>query len=149
MALKQTHTIPNQPGVIGWGFARRYKLERNLYTLHHLTGLILLLFILLHLVSIVIFRIQGQNVFAGVIIMFQNTWWRVFAIIAMAALVFHAPNGIRLALQQLGFTLGKPTPPIYPYSDALRCNRAVMFVIIAVAVVFAFALLLDFFAGGF
>ena len=146
--MKQTRTIPNRLGVKGWAWAGKYKLERYLYTFHRITGLLLLLFVLVHLISIVIFRIRGQNVFAGVIIMFQNPWWRVLAFIAVAAFTLHALNGIRLGMQQLGFTLGKPNPPIYPYTDALRRNRWLMVVIIAIAVMFAFALLLDFFAGG-
>ena len=148
MEMKLIHTRPHYLGVKGWAWAIRYKLERYLYILHRLTGLWLFLFVLVHLITIVDLRIQGRNVFAGIVIMFQNPWWRAFAVLAIAALSYHALNGVRLILQQLGFTLGRPMPAIFPYTDALRRKRPVTVGIMTAAAVFIFALLLDFLVGG-
>ena len=148
MAIKQTQARPNYLGIKSWVWPRGYKLERYLYSLHRVTGLWLLFFVLVHLISIGIFQIRGENVFASTIIMFQNQWWRTLAFVTLAALSYHALDGVRLILQQLGFALGKPSPPIFPYRDELRRHRPVMFVILVIAAIFTFALLADFFAGG-
>ena len=63
--------------------------------------------------------------------------------------IFHAVNGLRLMLQQFGFTLGKPTRPIYPYKHALQKARPWTIGMIAVIVIISLAFLFDFVAGGF
>jgi len=48
----------------------------------------------------------------------------------------------------LGFALGRPTPPIYPYKDALREKRPWTIALVAVIVILALVFFYDFIAGG-
>ncbi len=78
----------------------------------------------------------------------SNPGFRVAEYLVAAAFVFHALNGLRLILQEFGFALGRPAPPIYPYKDALRKKRRWTIAMIAVVAVLALVLLGDFIAGG-
>jgi succinate dehydrogenase/fumarate reductase cytochrome b subunit len=51
------------------------------------------------------------------------------------AVAFHAANGIRLILTELGFLLGKPKRPIYPFTLAMTHQRILMYFLIALAAV--------------
>ena len=42
------------------------------------------------------------------------------------AFVYHAANGIRLVLVQLGFAVGKPIEPVYPYKTSLNVQRPLL-----------------------
>ena len=50
-----------------------------------------------------------------------------------AAAVFHAVNGVRLLLTELGFFLGKPREPVYPYSTSVMRHRPLTYIIMALA----------------
>ena len=50
-----------------------------------------------------------------------------------AAAVFHAMNGVRLLLTELGFFLGKPKEPVYPYSTSVKRHRPLTYVIMVLA----------------
>lgn len=115
--------LENYLGLKGWVWGGQYRLERYLYTLHRITGFLLILFFLLH--------IDIPNVIYS-------------EYLVPALFTFHALNGLRLILQELGYTLGRPKPPVYPYVDALEKRRSIVFVmggvIVIVIVVFIFAL---------
>lgn len=146
--MKQIQPRQNYLGAGGWVWAGKYKLERYLYLLHRVTGLGLVLFVIIHLVMTTVFRIQGQDVWEATITILRNPWLKVGEYLVVVAFSYHALNGLRLILQELGFALGKPTPPIYPYRDALRKKRPVTIVMIAVIVILAAVFLFDFLAGG-
>ncbi|MBI2830273.1 MAG: hypothetical protein HYX81_03850 [Chloroflexi bacterium] len=143
--MRQTQHRPNYLGLRGWVWGGKYGLERYLYLLHRLSGLWLTLFVMMHLLATIIFRIQGQNVWAATVNLFQDPWLKVTAYVAVVALVYHGLNGVRLTLQELGFALGQPTPPLFPYRDALRKARAFMVVLLVAMLVLAFVFFLDFF----
>ena len=146
--MKQIQPRQNYLGVGGWVWAGRYGLERYLYLLHRITGLGLLLFVILHLIMTTFFRVQGQGLWEATMTILHNPWFKFGEYLVVVAFSYHALNGLRLILQELGFALGKPTPPIYPYKDSLRKKRPVTITVMVVVVVLAGLFLFDFFAGG-
>ncbi len=146
--MKQIRPRQNYLGPGGWVWAGRYKIERYLYLLHRVTGLGLLLFVTFHLIATTIFRIQGQDVWEATMALLNNPWFKFGEYLVVVAFSFHALNGLRLVLQELGFTLGKPTPPIYPYKDSLRKKRLWTIAMMAVVALLAAVFLFDFLKGG-
>ena len=59
-----------------------------------------------------------------------------------SAFAFHAVNGIRLVLVELGWAIGKPIEPIYPYRTSVHEQRP-----LAIGVMIVAGLLVV--AGGF
>jgi len=46
---------------------------------------------------------------------------------------FHALNGLRLILIELGFAVGKAEEPVYPYRSSLNVQRPLMIVVMVIA----------------
>ena len=146
--MKKIQPRQNYLGARGWVWAGNYKLERYLYLLHRVTGLGLILFGILHLIETTVFRRQGQDVWERTMALLQKPWFEVGLYLVTVAFIFHALNGLRLILQEMGFLLGKPKPPIYPYQDALRKKRPLVIAMIAIIVILALVFLFDFAVGG-
>ncbi len=146
--MVQIQPRQNYLGPRGWVWAGKYTLERYLYLLHRVTGLGILLFLLFHLTATTIFRIQGQDVWEATVAFLSNPWFKVGEYLVCVAFVYHAINGLRLILQELGFTLGRPTPPVYPYKDSIRKKRPWTIVLMVVIIVFSLVFFYDFIAGG-
>ena len=146
--MRQIQHRNNYLGAGGWVWAGRYKLERYLYLLHRVTGLGILLFLLVHLCMTTIFRIQGQDIWEATMVLLHNPWFKIGEYLVCAAFVYHALNGLRLVLQELGFLMGQPTPPIYPYKDSLRKKRPLTIAMLAVIVILALVFFYDFIIGG-
>jgi succinate dehydrogenase / fumarate reductase cytochrome b subunit len=142
-ASKEKMPLPNRLGIKGWAWAGRYKIERYLYTLHRLTGLGLFAYITLHLVANGS-RLWGEGSWESTMNFLSNPGFKVGEYLVIAAFIFHALNGGRLMLQQLGFTLGKPKPPVYPYVDAMRRRRSLMWVMLALVIALAIYVLVKF-----
>ena len=142
--MKQIQPRQNYLGVGGWVWAGNYKLERYLYLFHRVTGLGMLLFVIFHLIETTFFRIQGQSVWEATMRLLHNPVFEVGIFLVAIAFVYHALNGLRLILQELGFALGKPIPPIYPYKDTLRKKRPLTIAMVAVIVILALVFLFDF-----
>ena len=141
--MKQIKPRQNYLGVKGWVWAGNYKLERYLYLLHRITGLGMLLFVLFHMIETTFFRIQGQTMWEATMTLLENPWFEVGICLVAIAFVYHALNGLRLLLQEFGFALGKPTPPIYPYKDSLRRQRPWTIAMVSVVVIIALVFLID------
>ena len=146
--MKQVQPRQNYLGTGGWVWGGNYKLERYLYILHRITGLGMLLFLLLHLVMTTFFRIQGQDIWEATMVLLHNPWFKIGEYLVVLAFIYHGLNGLRLIFQELGFIMGKPTPPIYPWKDALRKKRPLTGVIIALVIILSAVFLFDFLAGG-
>jgi succinate dehydrogenase / fumarate reductase cytochrome b subunit len=146
--MRQIQPRRNYLGVGGWIWAGNYKLERYLYILHRVTGLGILLFLMLHLIMTTVFRIQGQGIWEATMAILHNPWFKIGEYLVVVAFIYHALNGLRLILQELGFVMGKPTPPIYPYQDSLRKKRPWTMAIIAIIAIFALVFFYDFVVGG-
>ncbi|MCX6005287.1 MAG: hypothetical protein NT082_06410 [Chloroflexi bacterium] len=138
----------NYLGIAGWVWAGNYKLERYLYLLHRVTGLGLILFGIFHLTATTIFRVQGEAVWNSTMKFLDNPVFMAGEFLVVTALAFHALNGLRLILQELGFTLGKPVPPIYPFKDAIRRKRLWTLITIAAVMVLVVFFFIDFASGG-
>ncbi len=130
-ASEENRHLPNSLGIRGWVWAGRYTLERYLFTLHRLTGLGLLAYITLHLIANGT-RLGGEDAWTNTMEFLSNPGFRVGEYLVVAAFIFHALNGGRLILQHLGFTLGKPKPPVYPYVDSMRRRRPITLAMLAV-----------------
>lgn len=146
--MEQRQAKENYLGIRGWVWAGRYQLERYLYLFHRISGLGLVLYGMLHLCVMTIFRIQGQGVYEALMRLFDNPVFKTGEYLVFTAFIFHGLNGLRLILQELGFILGKPTPPVYPYKDSLRRKRPVVLGMIAIVIVFAIVTLFAFVSGG-
>ena len=146
--MRQIQPRQNYLGPSGWVWAGKYKLERYLYILHRVTGLGILLFLIIHLCMTTVFRIQGQDVWEATIALLRNPWFKIGEYLVCVAFVYHALNGLRLILQELGFAMGRPTPPVYPYSDALRKKRPWTISLVAVIIILALVFFYDFMVGG-
>jgi len=146
--MKQTQPRQNYLGARGWIWAGNYKLERYLYLLHRVTGLGLILFGVIHLTLTTFYRIQGQGIWEATMSVVENPLFKFGEYLVVFAFVIHALNGLRLMLQELGFVLGRPKPPIYPYKDALRKKRSFTMILIAVIVILALVFFFDFVVGG-
>ena len=146
--MEKSRLRANNLGIKGWAWAGKYQLERYLYFLHRITGLGLLLYLLLHLCVMTIFRIQGQNVYEALMALFDNPLLKAGEYIVFLGFICHAINGLRLILQELGFLLGRPIPPVYPYKDTLRKKRPLALGMIALIVILALVVLVEFATGG-
>jgi succinate dehydrogenase/fumarate reductase cytochrome b subunit len=62
-----------------------------------------------------------------------------------AAFAFHALNGIRLAVIELGYAVGRPIEPVYPYATSVGRQRRLATAALMLAAVVALWGGLDFF----
>jgi len=130
---------PNDLGIKGWVYAGKYRLERYLYILHRISGLGILLYLVLH-IYVTGFKIKGEEAWEGVMTFLDMTVlgvpiFKLGEYMLFAGFAFHAANGIRLVLTELGFLLGKPKRPVYPFTLAMTHQRILMYLLLALAVV--------------
>lgn len=125
---------PNRLGVRGWVYAGRYSFERYMYILHRLTGVGLILYLLVHIYETGM-RTRGPEVWSSTMTLFESPPFLVGEYLLFAAFVYHAANGIRLLATELGFFLGRPSPPIYPYASSVKRHRPLTYVMMALAAV--------------
>jgi len=135
--------LSNRLGIKSWIWGGNYTLERYLYTLHRLTGLGMLLFITVHLVANG-FRLGGIESWSDIMTIFGHPGFKVGEYLVITAFIIHALNGARLILQQLGYTLGKPKTPVYPYVDSLRRRRPMVWVMLGLITALAIFFLIVF-----
>lgn len=113
---------PNRLGLTGWLGGGRWGFERYLYTLHRVTGLGLLTYFVLH-IGVTSSRAFGESAWAAAMGRVKGPLFTVGEYLVFAAFAFHAVNGIRLALVELGFAIGKPIEPVYPYRTSVDEQR--------------------------
>ena len=138
--MRQIHPRQNYLGAGGWAWGGRYGLERYLYFLHRITGLGLILFGILHLIETTIFRMQGKDLWESTMSFLDHPVFEVGLYLVVIAFIFHALNGLRLVLQELGLAIGKAERPVFPLRHSLEKKRplaiGLMVVMVAVAVLF-------------
>ena len=128
------NTNPNRLGIKGWVYAGKYSFERYLYLGHRISGLGLIAYMVLHIVETAN-RIRGEHAWAELMALFASPPFRVIEYLLFAMAVFHAMNGVRLLLVELGFFLGKPKDPVYPYSTSVLRHRPLTYVIMIITFV--------------
>lgn len=124
----------NRLGVKGWWGGGRWGIERYLYTLHRITGLGILAYFLLHIV-VTSSRALGPEQWANAMAAVHGTVFKVGEFLVFAAFAFHAFNGLRLVLVELGVLTGKAEEPVFPYRSSLNVQRPFMVVMMILAAV--------------
>lgn len=145
--MPENHGRPNRLGIWGWLGGGRWGAERYLYTLHRLTGLGILFYFLLHVV-VTSSRALGQASWEAAMGKVTGPLFTIGEYLVFVALAFHAANGIRLVLIELGFGVGKPIEPVYPYRTSLNVQRPLAIIAMLVAAVLIVMGGLDFFVLG-
>jgi len=113
---------PNRLGLWGWLGGGRWGYERYLYTLHRLTGLGLLAYFLLHII-VTSSRAISPEAWKAAMDRVTGPLFTVGEYLVFAAFAFHAANGIRLVLIELGWAVGKPIEPVFPYRTSVDVQR--------------------------
>jgi succinate dehydrogenase / fumarate reductase, cytochrome b subunit len=146
--MKTLDTKENYLGVKGWVWGGNFKAERYLYLLHRLTALGMILFLIVHLIITTVYRIQGQSLWDAAMAVLNMPAFKIGEFLVVVAFIFHALNGIRLILQELGIVMGKPTRPTFPFKDAVRRQRPLTAVFMALVVIIIIVFLVSFIVGG-
>ena len=95
----------NRLGLKGWWGGGRWGFERYMYTLHRLTGLGVLSYFVLHIL-VTSSRAFGSAAWEQWMGTVAGPLFRVGEFLVVLAFIFHAFNGIRLILIELGFAVG-------------------------------------------
>jgi succinate dehydrogenase / fumarate reductase cytochrome b subunit len=77
----------------------------------------------------------GPARWGALMALFTSPIFRVLEYVVFAGFIFHALNGLRLHFTELGFFLGKPAQPVYPYPTSLKRHRPLTYVLMALAAV--------------
>ena len=120
--MPKVQGYPNRLGIRGWVGGGRWGLERYLYTLHRVTGLGLLLYFLLHIV-VTTSRALGPEAWERAMRAVSGPLFAAGEYLVFAAFAFHAVNGLRLVIVELGWGVGKPIEPVYPYRTSVDAQR--------------------------
>jgi succinate dehydrogenase / fumarate reductase, cytochrome b subunit len=127
----------NRLGLWGWLGGGRWGVERYAYILHRLSGLGILLYFLMHAV-VTSLRATGIYLWdkGG---FFDQPIFKFGEFLVFAAFAYHACNGIRLVLVELGFAVGKPIEPVYPYKTSLNVQRPLLILMMLLAAILLIA----------
>jgi succinate dehydrogenase / fumarate reductase cytochrome b subunit len=132
--MAEIHRHDNRLGIWGWLGGGRWGVERYAYILHRLTGLGILLYLLMHTV---VTSLRAAGIYMWVEGgFFHKPIFRVGEFLVFGAFAFHAFNGVRLVLVELGVAVGNPIEPIYPYKTSLNVQRPLLMFAMALAFVF-------------
>jgi succinate dehydrogenase / fumarate reductase cytochrome b subunit len=145
--MMENRALPNRLGIWGWLGGGRWGYERYLYTLHRLTGLGLLAYFLLHIV-VTSSRALSPEAWKSAMESVTGPVFVVGEFLVFVAFAFHAVNGIRLAIVELGWGVGKPIEPVYPYRTSVNVQRPLAVAAMLLAGVLVVLGGLDFFVLG-
>lgn len=132
----ESRAHPNRLGIWGWIGGGRWGFERYLYALHRVTGLGLLLYFILH-IFVTSARALGREAWERSMASVTGPAFTVGEYLVFLAFAFHAVNGIRLGAIELGFLVGKPIEPVYPYATSVGRQRPLALAVLLVAGVLA------------
>jgi succinate dehydrogenase / fumarate reductase cytochrome b subunit len=142
--MLEPRTHPNRLGLWGWLGGGCWGFERYLYSLHRLTGLALLAYFLLH-VLVTSSRALGEASWTRAMATVSAPVFVAGEFLLFAAFAFHAVNGLRLVLVELGIGVGRPIEPVYPYRTSLDRQRPLAIGVMLLAAVLVLLGGLDFF----
>jgi succinate dehydrogenase / fumarate reductase cytochrome b subunit len=140
----ETRGHPNRLGIRGWVAGGRWGYERYLYSLHRVTGLGLLAYFVLH-IFVSSARVLGPESWQQAMEVVSGPLFRAGEFLVFAAFAFHALNGVRLLVLELGFGVGRPIDPIYPYATSVGRQRPLALAVMVLAGIVAVWGGLDFF----
>ena len=92
------------PAPSGWLDARGRALGGRAFVLHRLTGLALLAYLYVHL-GVLSMLLIGESAWSDFLGVVSAKSFLVFDVVLLAGLVFHAVNGIRVAVVGSGFAV--------------------------------------------
>ncbi|NOY60534.1 MAG: succinate dehydrogenase, cytochrome b556 subunit [Calditrichaeota bacterium] len=124
----------NKLGIIGWIGGGRFGAERYAYALHRLTGLGILAYFLLH-IFVTGSRIGGQQSWQNAVANFETPIFKFGEFLVFLAFAYHALNGLRLIITELGFMLGKAQRPVFPYVTSVHRQRPLFIGVMIVAAI--------------
>lgn len=134
----QRKTYANKAGIGSWiygGLLGPEHAERYLYTIHRLTGLGVLVYLVMH-IFVTWFKNEPE-VWDYLMGMINTPAFHFGEYLVFFGVVFHAMNGIRLIVGELGYLLGDPRMPVYPYPIAAHRQRPFVLVMMLLTAVFA------------
>ena len=126
--------LKNNLGLMGWLGGGRYGAERYAYALHRLTGLGILAYFLMH-IFVTGARLGGPGQWDSTMAFFGKPTFKIGEFLVFLAFVYHAINGIRLVLVELGYMVGKPGLPAYPYGYSTLRQRPLFVAVMVIAAV--------------
>jgi succinate dehydrogenase / fumarate reductase, cytochrome b subunit len=132
----ESRAHPNRLGIWGWIGGGRWGIERYMYALHRVTGLGLLLYFLLH-IFVTAARAWGEGPWHEMMEAVEGPGFKFGEFLVFLAFAFHAVNGLRLGFIELGFGVGKPIEPVYPYATSVGRQRALAVGVLVVAAALA------------
>lgn len=132
--METTQSLPNRLGLIGWLGGGLRGVEAYVFLLHRVSGVALLLYLSVH-IFITSSRLFGAEAWAKMCEMTHSTAYHYLEYFVFAAFAFHAFNGIRLLIIELGFGLGRPERPVYPYRGSVHKQRPLMLVMMVLTAV--------------
>jgi succinate dehydrogenase / fumarate reductase cytochrome b subunit len=136
----------NRLGIIGWLSGGRWGVERYLYIIHRITGVGMLLFFMMHIFESSL-RVFGPATWTATMESLKHPLFKVGEIMVFCGFAFHALNGLRLILIELGLAVGRAEEPIYPYRSSLNSQRPLMVVVMIMCALLIIAGGYDFFLG--
>ena len=71
-------------------------------------------------------RLLGKQVWEPIMALTHHPVFQAVEFLIFVAFGFHALNGVRLLLVEMGFAVGKPEEPVYPYKSSLNKQRPLM-----------------------
>ena len=132
--MENNKRYDNHLELLGWAVGGKWGIERYLYTLHRITGVGILLFFIIHIFASS-GRVFGPESGKITMIVLQNPILKIGEAFVFIGFAFHALNGIRLILIELGFMVGKPEQPVYPYQSSLDVQRSLRTVVMIIAAI--------------
>ena len=126
--MENEKTYDNRLGILGWLGGGKWGIERYLYIVHRITGVGLLLFFMVHIFESSL-RVFGPETWVAAMDSLKHPLLKIGEILVFCGFAFHALNGIRLILIELGLAVGKAEEPIYPYRSSINTQRPLMVVI--------------------
>jgi succinate dehydrogenase / fumarate reductase, cytochrome b subunit len=132
MGRPAQNRFQNNLGLFGWLGGGRYGAERYAYALHRLSGLGILAYLLMH-IFVTGARLGGPVQWDERMAYFGGPVFKIGEFLVFLAFVYHAMNGIRLALAELGYMIGKPGLPLYPYRHSVLRQRPLMIFVMIIA----------------
>ena len=134
----------NDLGLWGWLGGGRWGLERYLYSAQRLSGVLLLLYLIAHVI-VSGFRVN-EPLWTEIMGALDRPWVHVLEFLLLVVVAFHGFNGLRLVLAELGLSLGRMRRPVYPYRTSLVRQRPLTLALMLMAVAFIVIISIEFFA---
>lgn len=125
----------NRLGVKGW-FGGRLGPEKWAYFFQRITGILIFLYLLLHIL-VTSTRAIGADTWERTMGAVSGPIFRFLEYLLIVLITFHAFNGIRLIATELfGLAMGKPRRPVYPYTTSVMRQRPLYIGMMVLAAIF-------------